>query len=377
MIFLDSLRRWRFTLELREVKMEAVLICRLEKLGASYVQINTKHELTKIYNLYVGDVTNVEPVTDIELLYFGLWYAKKGDEENMKKYYLMAIDMGSSSAMYNMGHWYKTKGDEENMKKYYLMAIDLGSSSAMNNLGNWYKTKGDEENMKKYYLMAIDLGNQGAMNNLGHWYKTKGDEDNMKKYYLMSIDLGESISMNNLGCWYETKGDEENMKKYYLMAIDLGNQGAMNNLGHWYQPKGDEENMKKYFIMAVEHGSSEALNYLGLWYYQRKEYKNIIELSDVYQGVQKVQDENVAKFGMTLQKSIDKILSGSTIIPPETIKILIDLDMNKFKVEHVGLSLIQKIYRKKIDMIELHFDYAPNGKGMNEAKEDFLQHLIE
>jgi hypothetical protein len=37
-------------------------------------------------------------------------------------------------------------------------------------VGNYYKKQNDDENMIKYYLMAINKGNSNAMGNLGLYY---------------------------------------------------------------------------------------------------------------------------------------------------------------------------------------------------------------
>ena len=51
------------------------------------------------------------------------------------------------------------------MKKYYLIAIEKGNTSAMTNLGFYYKNKVyNYDLMKKYYLMASEKGNKSAMN---------------------------------------------------------------------------------------------------------------------------------------------------------------------------------------------------------------------
>ncbi len=108
------------------------------------------------------------------------------------------------------------------MKKYYLMAIDLGDIDSMINLGTYYEcVEKDYELMKKYYLMAVELDDIDSMIDLGLYYENvEKDYELMKKYYLMAIDLGDSIAMNNLGLYYECiEKDYGLMKKYYLMAI--------------------------------------------------------------------------------------------------------------------------------------------------------------
>ena len=50
----------------------------------------------------------------------------------------------------------------------------------------------DYSQMKKYFMMAIELGNSWAMNNLGYYYQyIEKDYPQMKKYYRMAIELGD------------------------------------------------------------------------------------------------------------------------------------------------------------------------------------------
>ena len=58
----------------------------------------------------------------------------------------------------------------------------------MNNLGLYYKSIQDYDQMKKYYLMAIEKNNEKAMYNLAIYYKSIKDYDQMNKYYLMAIE---------------------------------------------------------------------------------------------------------------------------------------------------------------------------------------------
>jgi TPR repeat protein len=115
------------------------------------------------------------------------------------------------------------------MKKYYLMAIDNGNTTAMNNLGFYYKNiQKDYELMKKYYLMAIDNGNTTAMNNLGFYYKNiQKDYELMKKYYLMSIKKGNSNAMTNLDLYYKN-----NKLEFYreLLKIENKNDLILNEI---------------------------------------------------------------------------------------------------------------------------------------------------
>jgi tetratricopeptide (TPR) repeat protein len=61
------------------------------------------------------------------------------------------------------------------------------NKDALSKLINYYKANKNYEEMKKYCLMAIDLGDVEAIKNLAEYYKGEDDDEEMKKYYLMAI----------------------------------------------------------------------------------------------------------------------------------------------------------------------------------------------
>ena len=228
----------------------------------------------------------------------------------------MAIDLGSASAMINLGFYYKyLEKDYNMMKKYYLMAIELGTSNAMLNLGNYYKDLEKDYNMmKKYYLMAIDLGSASAMINLGFYYQTlEKDYNLMKKYYLMAIELGNVSAMNNLGDYYQTlEKDYDKMKKYYLMAIGLGNQQSMNNLGNYYQTVEKDYNlMEKYFIMAIELENLQAMNNLQKFY--KSKINEFFEKLLSIENKNKLIEDKLSEISKTLEYK-NEIIKNSLIL---------------------------------------------------------------
>ena len=196
---------------------------KLKEYGYSYIIVDDLNKTKLIYELFVNNIMMLENeyINDSMMMnYIGLYYRQQKDYENMKKYYLMAINHGNDFAMNNLGLYYRQQKDYENMKKYYLMAINHGNNIAMNNLGHYYLTQKDYENMIKYYLMAIEHGYNKAMYNLGLYYKYQKDYENMEKYCLMAIEHGNNDAMNVLGQYYYEQKDYENMEKYYLMALD-------------------------------------------------------------------------------------------------------------------------------------------------------------
>ncbi len=93
------------------------------------------------------------------------------------------------------------------------------------------------EEMKKYYLMAIDKGYSNAMNNLGIYYQhNETNYKEMKKYFLMAIEKNNTYAMFNLACYYQYyETNYEEMKKYYFMAIENGNLDALDVINIYYE----------------------------------------------------------------------------------------------------------------------------------------------
>ena len=132
--------------------MEEYITTELNNYNLIYLKIENENSLEKIYNLFKNNIFE-EPSTDIEYLYYGAYY--KNNEKNydlMKKYYLMAIKLNHSYAMYNLAqHYQYPEKNYELMKKYYLMAIELNNSAAMNKLAWYYK------NVEKNYESFVEL----------------------------------------------------------------------------------------------------------------------------------------------------------------------------------------------------------------------------
>jgi len=217
--------------------MEELLITELKNYNLIYLKIENENSLEKIYNLFKSNIYE-EPSTDVEYLYYGAYY--KNIEKNydlMKKYYLMAIKLNHSYAMYNLAqHYQYTEKNYDLMKKYYLMAIELNHSAAMDNLAWYYQyTEENYDLMKKYYLMAIELNNSDAMYILAHYYQyTEENYDLMKKYYLMGIELNDSNAMNNLTWYYRyTENNDQSfvdLYKYEDKFINLFNDKFKDNI---------------------------------------------------------------------------------------------------------------------------------------------------
>jgi len=214
--------------------------------------------LKKLYKLLIEDIIDDTDEDTNYIKQIGNYYKGKEDFENMKKYYLIAIEKGDSGAMNNLGVYYQSQKDYDNMKKYYLMAIDKKDKNAMNNLSNYYKHIEDYDNMIKIYEMLANEGDIPVMYKLANYYNEQKDYDNMKKYFLLGIDKGDSNAMYGLGLYYKNNKNYDNMKKFYSLAIDKGNSNAIYSLALYYKKEKDNVNMRKYLLMAIEKGHTNA-----------------------------------------------------------------------------------------------------------------------
>jgi|SaaInlStandDraft_6_1057023.scaffolds.fasta_scaffold15043_2 TPR repeat protein len=193
--------------------------------------INENKYLTD-YILDLYNNKNIETIcSDMNKLFWnGNYYKNIKNYDEMKKYYLMSIELGHSGSMNNLGYYYKNIKNYDEMKKYYLMAVELGQRNSMYNLGNYYQSiEKNYDEIKKYYLMAVELGHCDSMYNLGYYYQSiEKNYDEMKKYYLMAVELGNINSVNNLVNYYKNiEKNYDEMKKCYLMAIDLNNENVI------------------------------------------------------------------------------------------------------------------------------------------------------
>ena len=156
-----------------------------------------------------------------------------------------------------LGYYYKhVKKDFNEMKKYYMLAIDLKNSSAMNNLGHYYESIEKYDEMTKWYTMAIKNNNSNAMNNLGYHYENIENYDEMKKLYLMAIDLKNVNAMYNLAYHYEhTEINHDEMKKWYIMAINLCDVHSFNRMKKFIDVDKQYDILKniKYKTKEFEH----------------------------------------------------------------------------------------------------------------------------
>jgi len=227
----------------------------------------------------------------------------------MMKYYLMSSHV-ETRAFKRIAQYYQKIKNYEEMKKYYLKAIERDDESAMFKLGLFYHDEKNYDEMKKYYLMAIEKENPIAMHNLGIYYKTEKNFDEMKKYLLMATEKGYKKSSYVLAKYYEnTKTNKEFAFQYYKIAADKGEGNSAYYIGNYYKNEKNYDKMTKYYLIAIEDDNKEAMITLGIIDEERRiELFGKAMMIDVmlYEEIKKKFDED--KFLKIIEEVIDILL---------------------------------------------------------------------
>ena len=190
--------------------MEQYIINYCKNINVVYIKINNNQSLNIIYDLFKNSIKIIDIDNDIICLYYGVYYEHiEKNYDEMKKYYLMAIEKGNIIAMNIFACYYEyIEKNYDEMKKYFLMAIEKGDNAAMYNLGYYYQyIEYNYDEMKKYYLMAIEKGHDGAKKRLLECYKMN--------IHNININMNDVIKiLNKLG---------EHQLKYKYIEYGLNN----------------------------------------------------------------------------------------------------------------------------------------------------------
>ena len=164
-------------------------------------------------NHYVENGLFIEPETDQEMFFYGLYFEETEEYEKMKKYYLMAIEKGNCLAMNNLGMYYYSLEDFDTAKKYLLKGVEKDNIDCIVNLGTYYNNiENNFDEAIRYHEMAVTKGNVDAMFNLGLIYKKKKDYENMMKYFMMVFDKGDEYDIEHAESYLY------NRKKFKILA---------------------------------------------------------------------------------------------------------------------------------------------------------------
>lgn len=164
-------------------------------------------------------------------------------------------------------------------KEWYEKGIEVGSRTAMHNLGSLYLNGLENYELAiEWYEKAAAAGQEVAMNQIGYMYeKGYGVETNYelaKEWYEKSAEAGYATAMLNLGLAYQHgHGVEVNYElamEWYQKGADKGLAGAMYQVGaFYYYGRGvevDYVKAKEWLEKAAEKGMVDAIIFIGKLY---------------------------------------------------------------------------------------------------------------
>ena len=310
--------------------------------GLEYLDIKNKKSFKKIYDLFIHDIL-FDPIYELEMNYVAFYYEC-------------------------------VKNDYEKMKQYFLMAIDQGYVIAMRNLAIYYeKTEKDKINAIKYFLMAIEKDHVESMFDLAHMFEKLDDKVNVEKYYLMAIDHGHINSMKRLAKYYRGLGNHRKTIKYFLMAIEKGNTSAMNQLALYYYNKcEDYKKAIKYFLMAIGKGNFNEIQVLISHYKEHKDYFG--PLAIYRKNKNSIDRDKIVKYIKKIWNSENELNDKQKKI---FVKTLMSLEFNVLDKMPWTLEIFINSLHEKIDVIDLHFNYAVNSDGFKKAQHDFIDKIVD
>jgi tetratricopeptide (TPR) repeat protein len=237
------------------------------ELGYHYYTIKN-YELAKKYYEIAIDLGSKFAANNLGFLYH------HNEKNNIlaKKYYETGVEHGDKFAGFNLGYYYQhTESNYDLMKKYYKISIGLDSGESAYKLGLYYQShKIDFGRMKKYYKIGIKLKNSESAYNLGYYYQhTEINPVEMEKYYEIGTELKCGNSACNLGSYYRTiKKDDNLTKKYYEMGVNLKSSNSAYFLGYYYQhTEKNYDLMKKYYEIGIDLKNQSCAYELGKYYY--------------------------------------------------------------------------------------------------------------
>ncbi len=174
-----------------------------------------------------------------------------------------------------------------------------------------------------------------------YYYLSKYNDISIIKYYDIVIKTENELCKNaliRLQSIYDGKFCSKEYVKYSEILINKYNLQCSDtylNLTIYYNSIGDYTKFKQYMILLIKNNNID----------------DIDELFDIY------------------NEKIDSYYEG---VRYEMISFITPL----FKLQNFLYKFIFEIYKSKIDLIDLHFNYQPNGDGCKEAKNDFIKKLI-
>ena len=163
------------------------------------------------------------------------------------------------SDIVNLGCDAMDQGDLPAAQKYFELAVERGSSVAVFNLGNLFKAQEQLQSAEGEYRKALDLGIEEAGLNLGRVLEGLGRVDEAETAYRRGWQAGDEAAGDSLAWLLDESGSRKAAKRVFkaMSRTDsyLGRKAA-GTLGVWRAVKGHEDKKTRRLLKR------------GLWAYQ-------------------------------------------------------------------------------------------------------------
>jgi tetratricopeptide (TPR) repeat protein len=197
---------------------------------------------------------------------------------------------------------------------------------------------------------------------------------NMKlaiQHYMRVLDDNTHDTANaNLGIYYGIIGDFSNMKLFLQRAFDRGDQSATAKLGNYYLTVEKNYEMGKLYLdKAIEMEKDIAVKYYSNFYTDL----HTNDINTLLDGFEFSYKYNLDYLWMSI---LYKYYACDHPITERLIEHFLSIDFEKFKVpSHIKFFI--NIIKSEINLLETHFNYAPDSDGFKTARSDYIKLLSE
>ena len=185
-------------------------------------------------------------------------FGTNGTSKSILAQYMKLVNKGRHKAMFCLAEYYfdgryDIEQDKDEALKWYIRAIEAGSSIAAERLA-WYYLSGNgvEEDSKKaleYYQRAADLGDPSCFFMIGLFHFEKGEIEegmlNLRKAAICGLSQGEDVPLftdlkNGLKYGYITKEEYDYTQSENQTAINEMKSDARERYAELKRKHGDE-----------------------------------------------------------------------------------------------------------------------------------------
>lgn len=175
--------------------------------------------------------------------------------------------------------------------------------------------------------------------------------------------------------------DTEQVEKYYLMGAKKGLSDIMMQYAMLNKKRGNIILMKKYAAMAFEYGTIETMPqllhyYSECWDSRWPDANKCQEILDLYLNNKIVQASVKRSCLIQTINNYSMLNNCDTEMKHKFMNFLIEFEFKESDKLNMSIALLISTAKSKISLIKLHYEHTINGKGYNEAKEDFINRCM-